>query len=143
MVKYLPIVDCKDILCLQNRTKRKRAIANHHLSAYYGLNIIKLWYIYYFPTSLLSIICWTEAQRSKKLAQVTYSAIMEQCPTLCDPMNCQASLSITNSWSSLKLMSIESVMPSNHLILCRSLLLLSPIPPSIRVFSNESTLPMR
>ena len=88
MVKYLPIVDCKDILCLQNRTKRKRAIANHHLSAYYGLNIIKLWYIYYFPTSLLSIICWTEAQRSKKLAQVTYSAIMEQCPTLCDPMNC-------------------------------------------------------
>ena len=56
---------------------------------------------------------------------------------------CQASLSITNSWSSLKLMSIESVMPSIHLILCRPLLLLSPIPPSIRVFSNESTLHMR
>ena len=55
----------------------------------------------------------------------------------------QASLSITNSRSSLKLMSIESVMPSNHLILCRSLLLLPPIPPSIRVFSNESTLRMR
>jgi len=52
----------------------------------------------------------------------------------------QASLSITNSRSSLKLMSIESVMPSNHLILCRPLLLLPPIPPSIRVFSNESTL---
>ena len=50
----------------------------------------------------------------------------------------QASLSITNSWSSLKLMSIESVMPSSHLILCRPLLLLLPIPPSIRVFSNES-----
>ena len=45
---------------------------------------------------------------------------------------CQASLSITNSWSSLKLMSIESVMPSSHLILCRPLLLLPPIPPSIR-----------
>ena len=56
---------------------------------------------------------------------------------------CQASLSITNSRSSLKLMSIESVKPSNHLILCRPLLLLSPIPPSIRVFSNESTLHMR
>ena len=56
---------------------------------------------------------------------------------------CQASLSITNSRSSLKLMSIESVMPSSHLILCRPLLLLPPIPPLIRVFSNESTLHMR
>ena len=55
----------------------------------------------------------------------------------------QASLSITNSWSSLKLMSIESVMPSSHLILCHPLLLLPPIPPSIRVLSNESTLCMR
>ena len=52
----------------------------------------------------------------------------------------QASLSITNSWSSLKFMCIESVMPSSHLILCCPLLLLPPIPPSIRVFSNESTL---
>ena len=56
---------------------------------------------------------------------------------------CQASLSITNSWSSLSLTSIESLMPSSHLIFCRPLLLLSPIPPSIRVFSNESTLHMR
>ena len=55
----------------------------------------------------------------------------------------QASLSITNSQSSPKLMSIESVMPSSHLILCRPLLLLPAIPPSIRVFSNESTLPIR
>ena len=55
----------------------------------------------------------------------------------------QASLSTTNSRSSLKLTSIESVMPSSHLILCRPLLLLPPIPPSIRVFSNESTLRMR
>ena len=55
----------------------------------------------------------------------------------------QASLSITNSWSLLKLMSIKSVMPSSHLILCGPLLLLPPIPPSIRVFSNESTLCMR
>ena len=50
----------------------------------------------------------------------------------------QASLSITNSWSSLRLMSIESVMPSSHLILCHPLLLLRSIFPSIRVFSNES-----
>ena len=55
----------------------------------------------------------------------------------------QASLSITNSQSSLKLTSIKSVMPFSHLILCRPLLLLPPIPPSIRVFSNESTLFMR
>ena len=55
----------------------------------------------------------------------------------------QTSLSITNSLSLLKLRSIELVMPSNHLILCRPLLLLPPIPPSIRVFSNESTLRMR
>ena len=55
----------------------------------------------------------------------------------------QASLSITISWSSLRLTSIESVMPSSHLILGRLLLLLPPIPPSIRVFSNELTLLMR
>ena len=55
----------------------------------------------------------------------------------------QASLSITNSQSSLKLVSIESVMPFSHLILCRPLFLLPPIPPSIRVFSSESTLRIR
>ena len=65
--------------------------------------------------------------------------------TLCTPWiaPCQASLSITNSRSLLKLMSITSVMLSNHLILCRPLLLLPSIFPSIRVFSNESTLCMR
>ena len=56
---------------------------------------------------------------------------------------CQANLSITNSQSLLKLMSIKSVMPTSYLILCHPLLLLTPIPPSIRVFPNESTLHMR
>ena len=56
---------------------------------------------------------------------------------------CQASLSITNSWSLLKLMSITSVMPPNRLILCRPLLLLPPIPPNIRAFTNESVLHIR
>ena len=56
---------------------------------------------------------------------------------------CQASLSITNSQSSHRLTSIESVMPSSHLILCHPLLLLPPIPPSIRVFSSESNLHMK
>ena len=62
-----------------------------------------------------------------------------------DPMNWahQASLSITNSWSLLKLTSTESVMPSNHLIFCHPLFLLLPIHPSIRVFSNESALHIR
>ena len=56
---------------------------------------------------------------------------------------CQASLSITSSWNLLKLMSIELVMPSNHLILCRPLLLLPSIFPSIRFFSNQSALRIR
>ena len=76
---------------------------------------------------------------------VQFNSVAQSCPTLCDPMSHtrQASLSITSSRSSLKLMSIKSVMPSSHLILCRPFLFLSPIPPSIRVFLNESTLRMR
>ena len=66
----------------------------------------------------------------------------ESCPTPGTAAH-QASLSITNSRSLLKVISIESVMPSNHLILCRPLLLLPSIFPRIRVFSNESTLCMR
>ena len=76
---------------------------------------------------------------------VQFSSVAQSCPTLCDPIDAarQASLSITNSRSSLRFMSIESVMPSNHLILCRPLLLLSSIFLSIRVFSNESALRIR
>ena len=76
---------------------------------------------------------------------VQFTSVAQSCSTLYDPMDCnkQASLSITNSQSLRKLMSIESVMPSNHLILCRPLLLLPPIPPSIRVFSNKSALCIR
>ena len=73
---------------------------------------------------------------------VQFSSVSQSHPNLSTPwiVACQASLSIT---SLLKLMPIESVMPSSHLILCRPLLLLPPIPPSIRIFSNESTLRMR
>ena len=73
------------------------------------------------------------------------SSVGQSCLTLCDPWitACQASLSINNSQSSPKLLSIELVMPSSHFILCRLLLLLPPTPPSIRVFSNESILRMR
>ena len=81
----------------------------------------------------------------KTYFSVQFSSVTRSCLTLCDPMNrsSQASLSITNSRSSLKLKSIQSVMPSNHLIFCRPIFLQPPIPPSIRVFSNESTLRMR
>ena len=71
-----------------------------------------------------------------------FISVTHSCPTFVTPWTtaCQASLSITNSWSFLKLLSIVSVMPFNHLILCCPLLLLSSIFPSIRVFSKESTL---
>ena len=76
-----------------------------------------------------------------------FSSVVQSCLTLCDPMKWiaarQAFLSITNSRSPPKPMSIESVMPSNHLILCHPLLFLPSIFPSIRVFSNESALSIR
>ena len=74
-------------------------------------------------------------------SSVQFSSVTQSCLTLFDPT--KASLSITNSRSSFKPTSIELVMPSSYLILCCPLLLLLPIPPSIRVFSNESTLHMR
>ena len=77
-----------------------------------------------------------------KLHSVQFSSVAQSCPTLSDPMNCSTP-GLPVSWSSPKLLSIELVMPSSHLILCHPLLLLPPIPPSIRVFSNESALHMR
>ena len=76
---------------------------------------------------------------------VQFSSLAQSCLTLCDPMNhsTSTSLSITNSQSLHKLMSIESVMPSKHLILCHPLLLPPSIIPSIRVFYSESVLCMR
>ena len=81
----------------------------------------------------------------KRQSSVQFSSVAQSYPTLCDPMDCsmQGSLSITNSWSLLKLMSIESVMPSNYLILYHLLFLWPSIFPSIKVFSNESALRIR
>ena len=78
-------------------------------------------------------------------ASVQFSSVARSCPTLCNPMNGNTPgfLSITNSWSPPKPVSIESVIPSNHLILCHPLLLPPSIFPSIKVFSNESVLRMR
>ena len=72
-----------------------------------------------------------------------FSSVTQSCLTLCDLMDCQASLSTTNSWSLLRFMSIESVMPSNHLILYQPLLLPPSVFPSIRVFSSESAVHIR
>ena len=91
-------------------------------------------------------LSFTVSQSLHKLIQFSqFSSVAQSCPTLCDPKIAtrQASLSINSSRRLLKLMSIESVMPSSQLILGRPLLLLPPIPPSIRVFSNESTLRIR
>ena len=76
---------------------------------------------------------------------IAFSSVTQSCPPLCDPWTaaCQASLSITISWTLLKLMSIKSVMPSNHVILCHPLLLLPSISASIIVFSSESVLRIR
>ena len=76
-----------------------------------------------------------------KLPSVQFSSITQSCLTFCNPMNRSTpGLPVHHhSWSSPRLMCIEPMMPSSHLILCRPLLLQPPIPPSIRVFSNEST----
>ena len=81
----------------------------------------------------------------KHIVSYQFSSVAKSRPTLGDPMDCSRPgfLVITNSWRLLKLMSIESVIPSNHLILCHPLLLLPSILPSIRVFSNESALSIR
>ena len=87
----------------------------------------------------------TKIMAPRLISSVLFSSVTQLCPTLCDPMNCsmpgllvhQQLLEFTQTHS------IESVMPSSHFILCRPLLLLPPIPPSIRFFSNESTLLMR
>ena len=80
-----------------------------------------------------------------QFSSVQFISVTQSCPTLCDPMNRSTpGLTVHHHLpNSLKVTPIELVMPSSHLILCRPLLLLPPIPPSIRVFSNESTLHMR
>ena len=87
----------------------------------------------YYKATVIKIVCFS--------VQFSHSVMSDSATPWTTA--CQASLSITNSWSSLRLTSIKSVMPSSHLILCRPLLLLPSIFPSIRVFSNESALRIR
>ena len=100
------------------------------------------------PTKLVIPIMYYSEKNSNPHEKTDCSrccSVARLCLTLCDPTDVahQTSLSFTISWRLLKLMSIESVMPSNHLILCHPLLLLTSIFPSIRVFSNESALYIR
>ena len=109
----------------------------HIVSVYIMITAVSL--------AILSFFLWLRLLSSIILASsVLFSSVAQSCPTLCDPMNCSTpGFPVINSRSSLRLTSIKSVMPSSHPMLCRPLLLLPPIPPSIRVFSNESTPHMR
>ena len=90
------------------------------------------------------LIKWTDCLSRHILVVTAFSSIAQSCSTLCNPMNCSTpGLPVHHQLRSLRLTSIESVMPSSHLILCRPLLLLPPILPSIRIFCNKSTLRMR
>ena len=115
------------------------------------------WVIYEFFESRIALMLeitfgiqgkekWWEKQETCKIVTSVSSVQSLSCvPLFVTPRTaaCQASLSITSSWSSLKLMSIDLVMPSNHLILCRPLLLLPSIFPSIRVFSNAGEISVK
>ena len=110
------------------------------LESFFKFDIISKWKSFSWVNFTLKIGIFMLNSRSVQFSSVTQSYL-----TLCDAMNRSTPglPTITNSQSLPKLVSIEPMMPSSHLILCRPLLLLPPIPPSIRVFSNESTLAMR
>jgi len=87
---------------------------------------------------------WSKSERKTSI-QYQFSSVTQSCPTLCDPMNCSTpGLPVHHQLPEFTQTHVHrGVMPCSHLILCRPLLLLPPIPPSIRVFSNESTLRMK
>ena len=112
----------------------------HGLRFYQNIFPIKNIYINFWQNTTNHCLKTLESEQNFSSVQLLSRVWLFAIPWIAA---CQASLIITNSQSLLKLMSIELVMPSSHLILCRPLLLLAPIPPSIRVFFNESTLHMR
>ena len=99
----------------------------------------------YYTALKMNKLSLYEATNMNESQKLQFSSVTQSCPTLCDSMTTarQASLSITNPRSLLKVMSIELVMPSNHLILCYPLLFPPSIFLSVRVFSNEPALPIR
>ena len=131
MMTYNHLILCHPLLLLPLIFPSIRIFSNEF--------ILHIWWPKYWSFSY-SISPFDELQHPLSSVQLLSHVWFFVNPWITAP---QASLSITKSWSSLRLTSIESVMPFSHLTLCRPLFLLSPIPPSIRVFSNESTLPMR
>ena len=115
-----------------------------------------------FKSQLCHFVCWTTSHWTRNLvslsvkrqqeevlyrefSSVQFSSVIHSCPTVCDPMNRSTpGLLVHHHMPEFtQTHAHQSLMPSSHLILCRPLLLLPPIPPSIRVFSNEATLCMR
>ena len=87
---------------------------------------------------------WFFGLEALRILAAQFSSVAQSCPTLCDPMNhSMPGLPVHHQLPEFTQTHVKSVIPSSHLILCHPLLLLPPIPPSIRVFSNESTLLMR
>ena len=114
------------------------------------LILVNLYLVLYIPLffgcfvrGCLTVFQWRPVLLSSHFSQ--FSSAAQPCPTLCNPMTaaCQASLSITNSQSLFRLISFESGITSNHPILCRPILLLPSVFPSIRAFSHESVLHIR
>ena len=128
---------CITVLCLtSNRWNSSQSFLKDCLPSnnpQIGLNKIFHFFLRFLINFCSSTFAWCQFSPDQSLSRVRRFATPRIAPG-------QASLSITNSQSLLKLMPIESVIPSSHLILCRPLILLPPISPSIRVFSKESTL---
>ena len=135
----------KSWLKAQHSENEDHSIWSHHFMALDGETVETVSdFIFWAPKSLQMVIASMKLKDAYSLEGSSVQSL--SCFQLFATAwiaACQASLSITNSWSSLRLTSIESVMPSSHLILCHLLLLLPLLPPSIRIFSNESTLRMR
>ena len=109
------------------------------------LTLVKQSLGFFFSWSIVKLQCSISFKYIGKWFRDQIRSVAQSCLTLCDPMNCSTpGLPVHHQPPEFtQITSIESVMPSSHLILCHPLLLLSPIPPSIRVFSNELTLHMR
>ena len=141
---FIPLnISSRDILLKSHKHNRSKCqiVCRTVLVNLIGF-YISLGYIYVTEKPLTNLVKWTGELLLPSVSSVqSLSRVwLFETPWIAAH---QASLSITISQSSLRVMSIESVVPSTHLILCRPLFLLPPIPPSIRVFSNESTLCMR
>ena len=117
--------------CIMNKRRRKRKQRGDLLLFTTCLSAL---------LTLVKLSCLFTPYLSVLVLSCLISSVAQSCPTLSDPMDCSMPglPIITNSWSLLKLMSIEMIMPSNHLILCHHLLLPPSIFPSIRIFSNKS-----